>query len=506
MSNTWIFLLLTFLVTAQKASASSIGLDTYIDKAVEPLSNFISNIVFYPVPIFGSEIPATILWILIAGIIFTIYFNFVSIWGFKHAFDVLFKKPSKDEKKEESGEVSSFEALATALSGTVGIGNIAGVAVAISIGGPGAMFWMVLCALFSMATKFVECSLSVKFRRFNQDGSVSGGPMHYIAHGLTRKKLRWLGQPLAMIFAIFCVAGSIASGNMLQINQATNQIVIITGGTSSIFYHNSWLVGVIIALVVAMIILGGIKSIGKVTSKLVPMMCILYIVAALYIIFTHLGHLPEAFKIIFVEAFRPHSVQGGIIGTIIIGFRRSVQSNEAGVGSAPIAYAAARTNEPLSQGFISLLEPFFDTVILCSITALVIVITGAYTNYSTGITGVALTSSAFESKIAIFPYILAIVIILFALSTLISWSYYGQKAWNYIFGEGKKRTRAFQVIYCLFVVIGSSISIKSVIDLTDATMLAMSIPNIIAMYILMPDLRRDLVQYCKKHNFGWLKK
>lgn len=499
------YLILLSLLTACP-SAFALTIDQYIDNAVSPLTEIVSKIVFFPIPMFGTEIPVIILWIFIGGVIFTIYFKGISIWGFKHAFDVLFTKKTEQEKSDESGEVSSFEALATALSGTVGIGNIAGVAVAISIGGPGAMFWMVLCALFSMATKFVECSLSVKFRRFNPDGSVSGGPMHYIAHGLTRKKLRWLGQPLAMIFAIFCVAGSIASGNMLQINQATNQIVVITGGENSIFYHNSWMVGVIIAVVVGLIVIGGIKSIAKVTSKVVPLMCVLYMGAALFIIFSHFGEIPEAFRIILTEAFKPNAAYGGLAGTIIIGLRRSVQSNEAGVGSAPIAYAAAKTKEPVSQGFISLLEPFFDTAVLCSMTALVIVITGAYKDYTTGITGVALTSSAFQSRIEFFPYILAFVIILFALSTLISWSYYGQKAWNYIFGEGKKRAMTFQVIYCIFVVVGSSISIKSVIDLTDATMLAMSVPNLIAMYILLPDLKADLVQYCKRHNFGWLKK
>lgn len=475
------------------------GIDGQIDKYFAPFSDHFSDIVFFPITVFGTKVPVIILGLIVSSIFFTFYLKGIGIWGFKHSlFQIFGKKKSTEDEKD--GEVSSFGALATALSGTIGLGNIAGVAVAISIGGPGAMFWMGLGAIFGMATKFLECSLAVKYRRFNPDGSISGGPMFYIAHGLTRKGLRWLGQPLALFFATMCVLGSFGSGNMLQINQATQQIINTTGGAHSFFYHNGWVFGLMVAVFVGLIIVGGIKSIARVTSKIVPFMCAIYVIACLVIIALHFSHIPFVIKTILHEAFFPQAVTGGVIGSIIIGMRRSIQSNEAGSGSAPIAYAAVRTKEPISQGFVSLMEPFFDTIIICSLTAFVIIITGEYLNYNSSITGVELTSSAFAGTLPLFPYVLAIVIILFAVSTIISWSYYGQKAWNYIFGEGKKRARVFQIIFCFFIVIGSAMNLKSVIDFTDATMLAMALPNLIAIFILLPEIKTDLVDYCKRHN------
>lgn len=485
------------------ACTSAASIDEEIDKYFAPFSDAFSNIVFFSVDIMGVKIPLVIMFLIIASIVATFYMRWIGIWGFKHSLKQIFGKKKvefNESHNSRDGEVSSFGALATALSGTVGLGNIAGVAIAISVGGPGAMFWMSIGAIFGMALKFCEVTLSLKYRRFNADGSVSGGPMFYIAHGLTRKGLRWLGQPLALLFALMCVPGALGGGCMLQINQATQQVVTITGGENSIFYTHSWLFGVIISILVGLVIVGGIKSIANVTSKIVPIMCGLYITASLIIILTNLVNIPHALAIIFEEAFFPKALAGGMIGCIIIGMRRSIQSNEAGSGSAPIAYAAVKTKEPVSQGFVSMIEPFFDTIIVCSMTAFVIILTGQYLNYREGISGVELTSSAFASVISFFPYILAVVIILFAISTIISWSYYGQKAWGYIFGEGFKRTKAYQLMFCGFIIVGSAMNLRSIIDFTDATMLAMAVPNLIAVFVLIKEIKSDLIEYCKKYN------
>ena len=481
-------------------SVFALSVSDCVDKYFAPFSDAFSGVIFTSVTIAGTKVPVIILFLILSSIFYTIYLRLIGIWGFKHSLKQLFGKYHKEHDNDRDGEVSSMGAFATALSGTVGLGNIAGVAIAISIGGPGAMFWMIFGALCGMASKFLECTLAVKYRRFNADGSVSGGPMFYIAHGLTRKGLRWLGQPLALIFALMCVPGALGGGNMLQINQATQQVINITGGESSFFAAHSWVFGLIVAIIVGLIIVGGIKSIANVTSKIVPVMCGLYLFAAAAIILMNFQHIPHAIYVIVKEAFMPQSVVGGVIGTIIIGFRRSVQSNEAGSGSAPIAYAAVKTNEPISQGFVSLMEPFLDTVIICSLTAFVIIITGEYLNYQEGITGVQLTSAAFAGTFSFFPYVLAVVIILFAISTIISWAYYGQKAWSYLFGEGFKRTKVYQIMFCLFIVIGSCMNLQSVIDFTDATMLAMAAPNLIAIFILLPEIKQDLITYCKKYK------
>src|SRR5574344_724895 len=354
-------------------------------------------------------------------------------------------------------------------------------------------------ALLGMSLKFGEAVLALKYRKFNEDGSVSGGPMHYIAHGLTRNNLRWLGQPLALIFAILLIPGALGGGNMLQVNQAAQQMIAITGGQKSFFFHHTCVFGLIVAIIVGMIVIGGIKSIAKVTEKMVPSMCFLYLALAAIVIALNLKAVPFALLTILKEAFTPSAIYGGIATVIILGLRRSIQTNEAGAGSAPIAYAVVKATEPVSQGFVSLLEPFI-TGILCILTAVTIVITHSYQNVPAGLSGVELTSGAFKSVVSFAPYVLAVVIILFALSTIISWAYYGQKGWTYMFGEGKKRIILFQVIFCLFIIIGSSMNLKSIIDFTDAGMLAMAVPNLIAIYILIPEIKKDLADYCQRHN------
>lgn len=489
------FTILNLLLCTHKANAFSV--DAAIEKYFAPFSDEFSDFIFAPITIFGAEVPILIFLMIATSIFCTFYLRGICIWGFKHALYQIFHKKDHDGHK---GEVSSFGALATALSGTIGLGNIAGVAIAISIGGPGAMFWMCFGAIFGMALKFCEVTLSLKYRKFNKDGSVSGGPMFYIEHGFAQKGYHKLGKTLAYIFALACLPGTVGGGCMLQTNQAAEQFILITGGENSFFTDHTWVFGFIVAFIIALVIVGGIKSIARVTSKVVPAMCILYLFAGLIIILTHFTQIPHAIYTIFHEAFFPNAIYGGIIGTIIIGLRRSIQSNEAGIGSSPIAYAAVKTNEPASQGFVSMIEPFLDTVVVCSMTAFVIIITGEYLNYTDGITGVQLTSSAFASVMPFFPYILALVIILFAISTILSWAYYGQKAWTFLVGEGKKRIKLYQFVFCLFIIIGSTMNIKSVIDFTDATYLVMAAPNLIAIFVMLKDIKTELIGYCKRHN------
>lgn len=492
---------LTILLFTLKAQAMNV--DAFMDKHIAPVSDAIASVIFYPINFFGNKVPLIIFWILFAGIFFTIYFRGICIWGFKHAIELIIKpsKHSNGDTSNNCGEVSSFQALATALSGTIGIGSIAGVAISISIGGPGAAFWIFAGALLGMSIKFIEATLAVKYRRFNEDGSISGGPMHYIAHGLTRKKLRWLGQPLSILFAILCIGGGITGGNMIQVNQSTRQIIFMTGGADSILNGCAWLVGLAIAILIGLVTVGGIKSIAKITTILVPTMCAMYIISGLIVICANIVHIPSAILLILKEAFHPTAVAGGVFGTIIIGLRRSVQCNEAGTGAAAIVYAAAQTKEAVSQGFVALLETFL-TGILCLFTSFAIIFSGACTHAAQEISGIELASRAFQSVIPFFPIILSVIAIMFAISTLISWAYYGQKAWTFLFGEGKKRALTFNLIYCVFIVIGSVMNVKSVIEITDAMMIAMCVPNIIALYILCSDVKDDLIDYCKRFSLG----
>ncbi len=497
-----IWMILCMMLFSGLQTVQAMNIDEFIDKHIAPVSDSIASIIFFPITICGSKVPLIILWVLFAGIFFTIYFRGIAVWGFKHAIDNV-AKPQKGH--DGCGEVSSFQALATALSGTIGIGSIAGVAISISIGGPGAAFWIFLGAILGMSIKFVEATLAVKYRRFNLDGSVSGGPMHYIAHGLTRKKMRWLGQPLSVIFAMLCIGGGITGGNMIQINQTAHQIVFITGGENSIFHGFTWIIGLIAAILIGLVVVGGIKSIAKVTTILTPTMCALYIISGLIVIGYHFTEIPAGVALIVREAFHPTAVAGGIFGVIIIGLRRSVQSNEAGTGAAAIVYATAQTKEHISQGFVALLETFL-TGVLCLFTSFAIVFSGVLNNTQIGqISGIELASNAFQSVIPFFPIILSIIAVLFAMSTLISWAYYGQKAWTFLLGEGKKRVLMFNLIYCSFIVIGSAMNVQSIINITDAMMVSMCLPNIIVLYILAPEIKRDLKDYLERHNMNFMK-
>lgn len=452
---------------------------------------------------FKYSIPFVLIWLLVGATFFTVYMGFVNFRGIRMSIDIVRGKYTNPDDK---GEVSHFQALTAALSGTVGLGNIAGVAIAIATGGPGATFWMILAGLLGMSSKFVECTLGVKFRKINEKGEVSGGPMYYLSRGLSEKGGAWkkVGMLLAGFFAIMCIGGSFGGGNMFQINQAAQQFVDITGGEASFFADKGWLFGLIVAALVAVVIIGGIKSIAKVTDKIVPAMCGIYVVAALVVIFGNFSAIPEAFGLIFEGAFAPKAALGGVIGVMIVGFQRAAFSNEAGVGSAAIAHSAVKTSEPVTEGLVALLEPFIDTVVVCTMTALVIIITGLYANPD-GLDGISLTSAAFTQVIPWFGYVLAIAVMLFAFSTMISWSYYGLKAWTYLFGDSKTADVSYKVLFCLFVVVGASMSLGAVTDFSDAMIFAMCFPNIFGLYVMSKWVKTDLSSFKRRIKTGEIK-
>ncbi|MEB8388267.1 alanine/glycine:cation symporter family protein [Rhodobacteraceae bacterium KMM 6894] len=486
------------------------SLDAKVNQMFASATGPFVNLIFAPFP--GTSFPWIVMWLVIGASIFTLYFGFVQFRFFGHAIKLV-KGDYSDP--DDAGEVSHFQALTTALSGTVGLGNIAGVAVAIGIGGPGATFWMILAGLLGMASKFTECTLAVKYRNEYPDGTVSGGPMYYMKKGFSELGLPG-GKILAVMFSIFCILGALGGGNMFQANQAHAQIAGIVGD------YPGWITGVIFAGVVFAVIVGGIKSIANVTEKVVPFMGILYVGASLIVILMNYDQIGAAFGAIFAGAFTGLGVAGGLVGALIQGFKRAAFSNEAGVGSAAIAHAAVRTKEPITEGFVSLLEPLIDTVVICTMTALVITISGqlimdaetgkfvlneAGTAIATvgNTSGVALTSAAFGSAISWFPYVLAIAVVLFAFSTMISWSYYGLKAWTYLFGEGKTSELTFKIIFCIFIVIGAAASLGPVIDFSDAAIFAMAVVNIFALYFLMKLVKRELSSYAARLSSGEIK-
>ncbi len=488
-----LFMLLPLISFAQEIQEQAPkGLDERINEWIEPYTNAITSVVFYAVN-FGSAdttaMPLVIIFLLLAATFFTLYFKFVNIRGFRTSVETV---KGTYSKIEDEGEVSHFQALTAALSGTVGLGNIAGVAVAISLGGPGATFWMIVAGFLGMSSKFVECTLGVKYRDVGPDGTVYGGPMYYLSKGLKARNLAGLGKVLAAFFAIMCIGGSFGGGNMFQANQAAQQFNSLIGATSG---NAGFLFGLVIAIFVALVIIGGIKRIGKVTEKVVPFMVGIYLLAAIIILIVNYAGIPSAFGKIFTQAFTPMGITGGFVGVLIQGFRRAAFSNEAGIGSAAIAHSAVRTNYPASEGYVAQMGPFIDTVVICTMTALVIIVTGTY-NSSTG-DGVALTSEAFQTVLPWFPYVLTVAVILFAFSTMISWSYYGLQAWMYLFGRGKIADLTYKLLFCTFVVIGASASLQNVIDFSDAMIFAMAVPNLIGLFLLTPVVKEEMKRYLK---------
>lgn len=493
--------LLPVFTFAQEATKK--GLDERVNDAFKPVADAVAGVIFYPIR-FGesanSEMPIVIIVLLLGATIFTVYFGFIQFRGFKLAIDTVRGKYSDPN---ESGEVSHFQALTAALSGTVGLGNIAGVAIAISIGGPGATFWMICAGLLGMASKFTECTLGVRYRDIGPDGTVYGGPMYYLSKGLREKGQATLGKILAAFFAIMCIGGSFGGGNMFQANQAAQQFNDMIGATSG---SSGLIFGIVMATLVGIVIIGGIKRIGLVTERVVPFMCGIYVVAALIIIFAHFKDIPWAFGQIISGAFSPEGIAGGLVGVLIQGFRRGAFSNEAGVGSAAIAHSAVKTEHPASEGVVALLEPFIDTVIVCTMTALVIIITngnGDIITYGQAAPdGVRATSAAFASVIPWFPYVLALAVVLFAFSTMLSWSYYGLQSWMYLFGRNKTMDYTYKVLFCIFVVVGSSASLGAVTDFSDAMIFAMVVPNMIGLMFLLPEVKKALKSYTSKIKSG----
>lgn len=452
-----------------------------------------------------APLPIIVVWLIMGAVVFTLYMGFINFRGFRHAIDIV---RGKYDNPNDKGEVSHFQALATALSGTVGLGNIAGVAIAIVLGGPGATFWMILAGLLGMSSKFVECTLGVKYRKIDVFGTVSGGPMYYLYMGLKKKNMKWLGAVLSVIFSILVIGGSFGGGNMFQANQAFAQFSSMIPALEG---QGFWF-GLVMAVLVGIVIIGGIKSIAKVTDKIVPFMAILYVGTALIIIFMNISHVGEAFRLIFEGAFQADAMKGGLVGVLIVGFQRASFSNEAGAGSAAIAHSAVKTDEPITEGLVALLEPFVDTVVICTMTALVIIFTGFYQNPD-GLQGAELTSQAFASVFSWFPYLLVIAIMLFAFSTMISWSYYGLKGFDYLFGGLSERylgsrkysDTVYRLLFLSFIVVGASSTLGAVVDFSDMMILSMGFPNIIGLLILAPEVKRDLKNYFKKIKSGEIK-
>jgi len=475
------------------------GIDAFVDKIMTPINAVIYNAVFFSVPFFGSDLKLVVAWLVVGAVFCTIYFGLVNFRGFLQALRLVRGDYSNPN---DHGEVSHFQALATALSGTVGVGNIGAVPVLIVLGGPGAVFWMIVAGFLGMSSKFCECTLGVKYRNENPDGSVSGGPMYSLKKGLAELGKPGLGKILAIFFSITVVFGCLGGGNMFQANQAYVQFVNITGGADSFLAGKGWLFGLVFAILVGVVIVGGIKSIAKVTEKVVPFMAILYLIGALIVLFINMDRIPAAIGAIFANAFTPGGVTGGFVGVLILGFQRAAFSNEAGIGSAAIAHSAVRTKEPVTEGLVSLLEPFIDTVVICTITALVI-LTTVYGDPSIAhLSGVGLTSEAMMRTVAWFPTPLSIAVVLFAFSTMISWSYYGLKGWTYCFGESKAADISFKLIFCLFVIIGCSIPLASVLDFSDAMIFAMAIPNILGIYFLAPLVKKEMKSYFARVKSG----
>lgn len=481
------------------------NIDDLIDGLFRGLADFSEAVLFYSlkfdVPdaagmMVTKEFPVILMWLAAAGVFFTLYLGFINLRLFKHSFDIV---RGKYEEPEADGHLSNFKALMASLAGTVGLGNIAGVAVAVSIGGPGAVLWMVVMAFIGMSTKFAEVMMGVKYRlSFTNDKGehdLSGGPMYYLRDGLAKRNMPRLGKVLAVVFSLCCIGGAIGGGNMFQANQTFNQFVTATGGPEASFLAGyGWLFGIGLAILTGVVIIGGIKSIANVSARLVPLMAILYFIAGMVVVFLHIDQVPAAFATIFREAFSPQAGFAGVIGGLLVGVQRASFSNESGLGSAAIVQSVARTAEPVRQGVASMMGPFIDTVVICTVTALVIIVTGVYQG-GQGMAGVELTSSAFATTIPGAPILLAVTVFLFAFSTLIGWSYYGVKATTFIFGEHVAYETAFRLLFCLCIVVGCASELSNVIRFTDALILSMAFPNLIGLYIMAPEIKRDLKDY-----------
>ena len=475
-------------------------MNTAVDRFFEPLVEKLGNVLFWD-PFaaiglnLGAKVPFIVVWLIAGGLFFTLYLKFINVRGLKHGVKLAL---GLDKRSHGGGETSHFQAVSQALSSTVGMGNIAGVAVAITMGGPGATFWMIVAGFLGMSSKFAECTLGVKYRKVDKNGSISGGPMYYLRDGL--KELGWprLGKFLAYTFAIIITFAAFGIGNMFQSNQVYSQLSVMF----PVITPNGFWVGLGLAILTGLVILGGIKSIARVCDKLFPSMAILYITMCLLIIFSNISHIGQAFQVIWDGAFTPDAAKGGIVGVLIMGFRRAAFSNEAGIGSAAIAHSTVKTTKPVTEGYVALLEPFIDTVVICTMTALTLIFSGVYTNPN-HLEGAQLTSAAFSTFAPWAPYVLLLCMFLFVYSTLIGWSYYGVKGFDFLFGgiterlTGKRiyAEKFYQVLFLIFIILGTTTSLTAIIDFSDMLVLTMAVPNIIGLYMLAPVLKKEIKAY-----------
>lgn len=486
----------------ESATVEETGFMAAADRAMGRVNTVIGAVFFYDILFWDEEhvLPLVVFWLVVAAVFLTFRMGFINVRAFRHAINVTAGKYSDPN---HAGEVSHFQALTAALSATVGLGNIAGVAIAISIGGPGATFWMIIAGLIGMTSKFTECTLGQQYREVRPDGRIMGGAMFYLSKGLAEKGMAKFGKVLAVMFAILCIGGSFGGGNAFQVNQSLNAIQ----EQAPFLATYPWVYGLVMAVLVGIVIIGGIRRIATVTEKLVPFMVAVYVLAAIYILLDNAAAVPAAFAAIFQQAFSPDAAYGGIIGTLVVGFQRAAFSNEAGAGSAAIAHSAAKTEYPVREGIVALLEPFIDTVVVCTMTALVIVVTGAYNNpeYADLIAnskGAALTSRAMGEHLTWFPYILSAAVLMFAYSTMISWSYYGERCWAWMFGDAT--SQIYRILFCIFVFLGSIITSTQILNFGDLMILGMAFPNLLGVYFLHGKVKDELDVYWGKYKRGEL--
>lgn len=487
---------LLFLVGQQN------GLESKVDAVAGEVVDALASVFFLDIWPGEAAVPMVVAWLVVGAIFFTLKMGFINLRGFRHAIAVT---RGRYDNPADEGEVSHFQALASALSATVGLGNIAGVAIAVSIGGPGAIFWMILAGFLGMSSKFTECTLGQKYRKVRPDGRVMGGAMFYLSKGLAERGVGGLGKVLAVMFAIMCIGGSFGGGNSFQVNQSLNAIQ----QTLPWLADHRWVYGLAMTGLVGIVIIGGIKRIARTAEKIVPAMCGIYVAACLWILLLHATEVPAAFGTIVESAFNPTSAWGGFIGVLVTGFKRAAFSNEAGIGSAAIAHSAARTKYPVREGIVALLEPFIDTILVCTMTGLVIVITGHYDGgsmaavaqpFAESTDGAGLTSQVFSSEISWFPWVLAVAVMLFAFSTMISWSYYGERCWAWLFGDAS--SMVYRLLFLGMVFLGSIVTSTNILDFGDLMILGMAFPNILGLYFLAGGVRRDLNDYWRRLKSG----
>lgn len=470
--------------------SSGSAVNDAIQSVFEPFVNFLETAVFFSIPLFGADVPILVIWLFAGSIFLTLFLRVRPIKDAMQTFRVIRGHLSRHK---DPGEVTSFQALATELSGTVGLGNIAGVAVAISVGGPGATLWIIIAGVLGMAVKMAEATLAQMFRKVHADGTVSGGPMYYLRDGLASIGKPKLGKSMAFIYAFCLMIAVMGAGNLFQANQMAAHLSETIGGGDSFLVGNEWMIGVAIAVVASLVIVGGIKSIARTTSRLVPIMTVLYGGSVIIILIVNFQNIPEAIKLILEGGLTGAGIQGGILGVAVIGIQRALFSNVAGVGTAGMAHAVTKNRRPVEEGLVAAWEPFLDSVIVCTMTALAIIVTGTYGGSTSS--GINITTDAFATVHSAFPILLTICIILFAFSTILSYSYYGKKAAGYVFKQSRVAERIYDVVYLAMIIVGASVSLDVVVRFSDAMFFLVTVPNLLGIYLLGKKLKREIQGY-----------